>query len=90
MWKNLSPEEKKSKRHLYETVQKKTSVQKVSPQEQEKNYKMLLEDVEDAMLAEEPYWRYVSAPISTKISLWFLRMLPEEWSSSLTSSKSIK
>lgn len=83
-------EEKKAKRHLYDEAKKKTSVQKVSEAQQEYNYKLLLQDVEDAMLAEEPHWRYVSAPLSTRIFLWFLRMLPEELSFKLTSAKSIK
>lgn len=90
MWQNLSPEEQKSKLSLYEETKRKTTVEKLSKDDQERNYKMLLEDVEDAMLAEEPYWRYVSAPWTSKIALWFLRMLPEDLSSKFMSAKTIK
>lgn len=90
MWKNLSSEERKTKLHLYEDAKKKASVQKLTQQQQEHNYKMLLENVEDAMLAEEPYWRYVSAPLTSRIALWFLRSLPEELGCRLISSKAIK
>jgi len=90
MWKNLSPDDKKAKAHLFEEAKKKSSVQKISPQEQEQNYKLLLEDVEDAMLAEEPYWRYVSAPLKFRTFLWFLRMIPDGLALKFTSSLSRK
>ncbi|XP_035207833.1 dehydrogenase/reductase SDR family member 9-like isoform X2 [Stegodyphus dumicola] len=79
MWQQLSPEEKKAKRHLYEQTKKKIQKTKCSPEQQEKNYKVFLEDIEDAMLAEEPCWRYVSAPAMARLSLWFFRMLPEQF-----------
>ncbi|GIY78744.1 d-beta-hydroxybutyrate dehydrogenase, mitochondrial [Caerostris darwini] len=89
IWNNLSPEEKKSKFHLFEKTKKKVHKTKCSEMDQEKNYKFLLQDVEDAMLAEEPHWRYVSAPTATKIVLWILRSLPEKWSFKLMGEKTI-
>lgn len=87
VWKKMSPEEQQSKLHLYEETKKHTTVQKAPKEEQERNYKMLLEDVEDAMLAEEPYSRYVSARLTTRIALSLLRMMPEELAFKLISLK---
>ncbi|GFV23563.1 uncharacterized protein TNCV_1906911 [Trichonephila clavipes] len=83
IWKNLSPEERKSKLHLFEKTKRKVHKTKCSKSEQEKNYSYLLRDVEDAMLAEEPKWRYVSAPLATRVILWILRAIPETWSAKL-------
>lgn len=89
IWKNLSDEERKSKLHLFEKTKKKVHKTKCSELEQEKNYSYLLRDVEDAMLAEEPKWRYVSAPLSTRIFLWIFRAIPEKWSSKLMGEKTV-
>ncbi|XP_054716531.1 dehydrogenase/reductase SDR family member 9-like [Uloborus diversus] len=80
MWEKMSPEERRTKAHLFEDTKKRVHKAKCSTEDQERNYRTLLEDVEDAMLAEEPRWRYVSAPFGTKAFLWVLRMLPEEMS----------
>ncbi|GFT98442.1 hypothetical protein NPIL_547561 [Nephila pilipes] len=90
IWKNLSPEERKSKLHLFEKTKKKVNKTKCSESEQEKNYSYLLKDVEDAMLAEEPKWRYVSAPLSTRIVLWIFRSIPEKWTFKLMGEKTVR
>ncbi|XP_015921241.1 11-beta-hydroxysteroid dehydrogenase type 2-like [Parasteatoda tepidariorum] len=90
MWKNLSPEEQNIKKPMFEQTKRYTAVAKSSPSEQETNYKYLLEDVEDALLAEEPNWRYVSAPLSLRIKLWIIRNLPEEISFKLISRRSVR
>ncbi|GBM60503.1 hypothetical protein AVEN_113804-1, partial [Araneus ventricosus] len=89
IWNNMSPEEQKSKLHLFEKTKKKVSKTKCSEAEQERNYRFLLQDVEDAMLAEEPHWRYVSASRATRVALWVLRSLPEKWTFKLMSEKAI-
>ncbi|XP_055934762.1 D-beta-hydroxybutyrate dehydrogenase, mitochondrial-like [Argiope bruennichi] len=89
IWNNMSPKEQKSKLHLFEKTKKKVSKTKCSEDEQEKNYGFLLNDVEDAMLSEEPRWRYVSAPRTTRIALWVLRNLPEKWTFKLMGEKAI-
>jgi len=78
MWENLSPSERKEKQHLYDETKRHIHKPKLSASEQETNYTFLLEDVEDAMLAEEPYWRYVSAPSKMKLMLCIIRSLPEK------------
>ncbi|KAF8783425.1 D-beta-hydroxybutyrate dehydrogenase like protein [Argiope bruennichi] len=87
MWNNLSPEEQESKSHLFEKTKETVNRAiraKSSESEQEANYKYLLPDVEDAVLAEEPQWRYISAPLSLKIVMGLLLRLPEKWSFALS------
>lgn len=87
MWDNLTPEEKESEREFFEKTKKRTTEEKYSDAEQEKIYRVLLNDVEDAMLAEEPRWRYVSAPFFDRVIFWVFRNLPESLTYKLTSRK---
>ncbi|CAL1277607.1 unnamed protein product [Larinioides sclopetarius] len=89
IWNNMSPEKQKSKLHLFEKTKRKVTKTKCSEAEQERNYKFLLQDVEDAMLAEKPHWRYVSASPATKVALWVLRSLPESWTFKLMGEKKL-
>ncbi|KAG8197261.1 hypothetical protein JTE90_007509 [Oedothorax gibbosus] len=77
MWDNLTPEEQESQRGFFEGVKKSLKREVYSKSDQEKVYKVLLDDVEDAMFVEEPKWRYVSAPWLARFGFWMLRNLPE-------------